>query len=254
MDNERFARALEAAAARERAGIGTLGEKGVHNALKHYYEPDVSCHEIPVGGFVADIVGENGIIEIQTASFYRMREKLTQFLQHARVTIVWPCIVNKRLIYIDPETGEMISKRRSNLHRGEYDIFYELYGIRQLISDPRLSICIAQLEADEYRPAGRKRGRRRKGANNGVERYPTALVGEIMLSSPVDYLRFLPDGLPQEFTVRQFADCAGIHEDTARSTLAVLAETGAVERCGKQGNAFVYRVISEFVTGQSECI
>ncbi len=246
MDSERFARAIETAGARQREGIGTLGEKGVHNTLKHYYEPDTSCHEIPIGGYVADIVGENGIIEIQSASFFKMREKLTRFLEYAPVTVVWPCVVNKRLIYIDPETGEMISSRRSGLHRGEYDVFRELYGIRKLMGDPRLSVCIAMLEADEYRPSGRKRGRRRKGANNGVERYPTALIGEIILSSPVDYLQLVPAGLPEEFTAKDFARSAGVSDDIARMTLAVLIETGIAERCGKQGNAYVYRILPDY--------
>ena len=49
-----------------RGGIGTLGEKSLHAALKLYYEPDSSRHEIPVGQYVADIVNEEGIIEIQT--------------------------------------------------------------------------------------------------------------------------------------------------------------------------------------------
>jgi hypothetical protein len=48
------------------SGIGTLGEKALHSILKYTYEPDVSRHEIKVGGFYADIVNEQGIIEIHT--------------------------------------------------------------------------------------------------------------------------------------------------------------------------------------------
>jgi len=242
MDRERFERAVEQASARARAGIGTLGEKGVHNTLKHYYEPDTACHEVTVGDFVADIVGENGIIEIQTASFSRMREKLTQFLEYAHVTVVWPCIVNKRIIRVDTATGEVVSTRKSNLHRGEYDLFGELYSIRGFVRDPRFSICIAMIEADEYRPAERKRGRKHRGANNGVERYPTALIDEITLSCAEDYLRFVPEGLPEVFTASDFAVSAKVSADIARMTLAVLIEAGAVERCGKTGRAFAYRL------------
>ncbi len=246
MDKERFARAIEAAGARERGAIGTLGEKGVHNTLKHYYEPDPECHEVPVGGFVADIVGENGIIEIQSASFARLREKLEIFLSCARVTVVWPCVASKRLINIDAETGEVISKRRSTVHRGEFDIFGELYSIRDLLSHPNLTVCITRIEADEYRPSDRKRGKRHKGANNGIERYPTALLDEVRLSGPYDYLKFIPAGLPEEFTARQFAAAAGLRDDTARSAINVLAALGITEKCGKAGNAFVYRLTGEW--------
>ncbi len=243
MDSERFNRALEAASSREREGIGTLGEKGVHNTLKHYYEPDSSCHEVPIGNYVADIVGENGIIEIQTASFYRMKDKLSCFLEAAHVTIVWPCVVNKRIIRIDPETGEVVSTRRSCVHRGEYDIFYELNGIRDFLTNPALSICIAQLEADEYRPISEKKGRRHRGANNSVERYPTMLSGEVWLSSPEDYLRFMPSGLPERYTAKAFAAACGLHIDTARYVLSVLTALGVVERCGKENRAYIYETV-----------
>lgn len=246
MDRERFLRALEAASARGREGIGTLGEKGVHNTLKHYYEPDPACHEVPVGGFVADIVGENGIIEIQTASFFKMKEKLSRFLEAAHVTIVWPCVVNKRIIRVDGETGEVISTRRSNVHRGEYDIFRELSGIREFLKNPSLSICIAQLEADEYRPAEERKGRRKRGAYNGVERYPTMLAGEILLESPEDYLRFLPAGLTEKYTAKSFASASGLHVDTARYVLSVLTAIGVTERCGKENRAYVYRTVDEY--------
>lgn len=243
MDKERFQRAIEAASARQRGRIGTLGEKGVHNTLKHYYEPDTDCHEIPVGGYVADIVGENGIIEIQSASFGKLREKLRCFLSAARVTVVWPCVVNKRIIRVDTETGEMISERRSTVHRGEYDIFRELWSLREFICDPRLTICIAQLEADEYRPAEEKKGRRRKGANNGIERYPTMLAGELVLSCAEDYLRFVPSGLPEEYNSKIFAKAAGVHLPIAQNALLVLSTLGVVERCGKQGNSYIYKTI-----------
>ena len=241
MDKERFQRAIKAASARQRGRIGTLGEKGVHNTLKHYYEPDTDCHEVAVGGYVADIVGENGIIEIQSASFGKLREKLRCFLAAARVTVVWPCVVNKRIIRVDTETGEIISERRSNVHRGEYDIFRELWSIREFLSDPRLTICIAQLEADEYRPAEQRRGRGRKGANNGIERYPTMLAGELILECAGDYLRFVPTNLPEQYTSKDFAKAAGVHIQIAQSALLVLNTIGVVERCGKQGNSYIYK-------------
>ena len=68
-----------------REGIGTLNEKTIHTVLKHYYEPDVSHHEIKVGRYYADIYNENGIIEIQTRQFNRLRLKLNEFLNEYRV-------------------------------------------------------------------------------------------------------------------------------------------------------------------------
>ena len=69
MNKERFAEACAVAAAREREGIGMMGETGVHNALKYYFVPYTDSHEVRIGGYIADAVGEDGIFEIQSASF-----------------------------------------------------------------------------------------------------------------------------------------------------------------------------------------
>lgn len=255
MDRERFLRACEAAAAREKgyitdesgavrpAGIGTRGEKGVHNALKHYYEPDVDCHEIPVGGYVADIVGEEGIIEIQTASFYKLKEKLTVFLEAAPVTVVWPCVVKKRLITVDPDTGEVISVRRSPKKSTEYKLLGELWGLDGLLGHPRLSIVIAQLEADEFRPAGQAKNRRRKGANNGIERIPTALVDELRFDCPDDFRRLIPETLPDRFTMAQLSKATGLPSMQTSGAVKALMQMGLIVEVGKEGRsrAFVQR-------------
>ena len=90
IDTERFLQARKEALGRVggAGGIGTLSEKALHAALKSYYEPDFESREVKVGGFVADIVGENGIIEIQTRGFDRLGRKLDVFLEAARVTVV----------------------------------------------------------------------------------------------------------------------------------------------------------------------
>ena len=249
MDQERFAAAIRAAAARERGfiteedgtvrptGIGTRGEKGVHSTLKHYYEPDVSCHEIPVGGYVADIVGERGIIEIQSVGFHKLHEKLAAFLEAAEVTVVWPCVVKKRLITVDRETGEVVSVRRSPKMCSRYGLFAELWGLGELLTHPGLSIIIAEIEADEYRPAGQTRRRRRRGALNGVERIPTALVNEIILSCPEDYRRLIPESLPERFTMTQFAEATRIGSLTTSGAIKALLKLGVIAEDGKEGRS-----------------
>ena len=42
-------------------GIGTKREKTVHAVLKNYFEPFHDSQEQKIGGYIADIVGENGI-------------------------------------------------------------------------------------------------------------------------------------------------------------------------------------------------
>ena len=71
MDEVRFRAAVARALLRHREGIGMLGEKSLHSALKYYYEPDETKHEIAFEGFFADIMNEDGITEIQTGSLLK---------------------------------------------------------------------------------------------------------------------------------------------------------------------------------------
>ena len=111
-------------------GIGTLKEKTLHAVLKNFYEPDISCHEIKIGRFVADILHENQVVEIQTRNFNSMRKKLDNFLKLYTVTIVYPIVYTKWLYWIDETTGEISSKRKSPKRGCFYDAFYELYKIK----------------------------------------------------------------------------------------------------------------------------
>ena len=65
---------------KEYASIGEYQEKSIHNMLKNYFEPDLSSQEVKIGNFIADIYNEEGIIEIQTRNFYKLKEKLQVFL------------------------------------------------------------------------------------------------------------------------------------------------------------------------------
>ena len=100
---------------RDRNGIGTLSEKTVHAVMKNYYAPDEDMHEIPVENCVADIYTGTDIVEIQTRSFNRMRQKLDRFLPLYPVTIVYPIPYVKTLFWIDEESGEISAGRKSPL-------------------------------------------------------------------------------------------------------------------------------------------
>ena len=118
---------------RQRLQIGTLSEKTVHAVLKNYYEPDEDKQEIPIEGMYADIYADGEIIEIQTRSFDRLREKLNRFLPLYKVSVVLPIPDIKWLIWIDEETGEMSDKRKSPKKGNAYQAFREFYKIKPYI-------------------------------------------------------------------------------------------------------------------------
>ena len=116
---------------RLRAGIGTLGEKSLHAILKNYFEPAGENQETRVGGFVADIVGSEGIFEIQTKGFDKLRKKLAAFLPVCPVTVVYPVAQLKWVNWVDPSSGEVVARNRSPRRGQAADVFYELYKIKE---------------------------------------------------------------------------------------------------------------------------
>lgn len=257
-EKEAFLAAREAVLRKTRArdSIGTMGEKTLHAVLKRYYEPDSSRHEIPVGEYVADIVGEQGITEIQTRQFSRLQSKLCAFLEAADVTVVYPIVVSKRVISTDAATGELISSRLSPKKGGLFTAVPEIYVIRRFLHHPRLTLRLPLLAAEEHRVFGVKTRRRKKQRTRRGEfisdLIPTELLGEIILRNPQDYGVFFSrcgEGLPDVFSAAQFAASAGIDIDTARRTLALLAFMGQAEPSGRQGSAKLYRRVGTAVIG-----
>lgn len=242
MDKERFTRALEEVmnSGAQQKGIGTLGEKSVHAVLKAYYSEDSECTEIKVGGFVADIVGENGITEIQTRSLWRLKKKLEAFLPVCRVNVVYPIEAVKYIQWASPETGELLKKRKSPKRCGIYDGIAELYGIKPLLGHENLSIRFMIIETQELRlKTGARRGRQK--AKEKLDKIPTALLDEIVIEGRDDYLALLPSGLDGEFTSNEFAEAAKIRSETASVCLNVMRFVGAVEIVGKKGRLNLYR-------------
>jgi hypothetical protein len=220
-------------------GIGTLGEKTLHSVLKNYFEQEQSRHEIKVGRYVADIVTENGIIEIQTRQFSALRQKLACFLEQSDVTVVYPVAQTKWLLWIDEATGEITKKRRSPKLGQPYEIFYELYQIRTLLEHPRLRLCIVLLELEEYRTLNGWSRDKKKGSTR-YDRIPVDIADEVCIDGPDDYIKLIPEALESSFTVKDFKSASGLSLYASGLALNVLHSVGVVVRTGKKGNAYVY--------------
>lgn len=242
LDNERFQAARAAALGRTQgeSGIGTLSEKALHAALKAYYEPDTESHEIALGGFVADIVGEEGIIEIQTRGFDRLRAKLDAFLDAARVTVVYPIVEKRWLRWIDPETGEVSAPKKSPKKWIPFDVFPELYKIKPQLQHPNFRLRLVLLELTDYRYLDGYGQKKKIRASRG-ERVPEALLGEIDLTCPMDYLRLLPETLEEPFTTKTLAKAVKRPVAHAQCAVNVLFSLGVLERVGREKNAYLYR-------------
>lgn len=222
-------------------GVGSLSEQSQHAILKNYYCPNPSSQEINIGPFVADIADETGITEIQTRNFGSMRKKLDFFLKNYPVRLVYPRASIKWLVQINPETGEILSRRRSPKKDGMLELFRELYSIQSLLWDANFSITIPLMECEEYRIAKPDA----KPFHKKYENYkllPLSLLGESVISCPQDLLNLLPETLPPQFTSADLKKYAKTTDRLSFYTISVLRSLGLIEQIGKKGRAFLYQI------------
>lgn len=226
---------------RERQGIGTLSEKTVHAVLKNYYAPDEDMHEIPIEKCVADIFTGTEILEIQTRSFDRMREKLNRFLPLYPVTIIYPIPSTKTLFWIDETTGEISAGRKSPLKGSPYLVFPELYKIKNYLKDPNLKIKLTFINMEEYKLLNGWSKDKKKGSTR-YDRIPVSIEKEVDFECRQDYLQLIPYTLEEPFGVAEFAKAAHIRKELAGTVVHILCYLELIEFCGKRGRAYLYRV------------
>lgn len=220
-------------------GIGTLREKTIHSILKYYYAPDSSYHEIKIGPYVADICVDGEIFEVQTRNFNTMRSKLKYFLQEHDVTIIYPVARHKWISWLDLETGALSQKRKSPKTGTKYQIIPELYRIKMFIANPCLHFIIPLIDVEETRFLNGWSRDKKKGSSR-MDGMPVGIHDEIRIDAVSDYLKFLPDELPEKFTSGDLAKTAKIPVSSASRLLNVLLETGIIKRVGKTGNKYLY--------------
>ena len=226
--------------AERKSSIGTYYEKTLHSMLKACYEPDESYHEITNLGYIADIKNESCIIEIQTSGFFRLKQKLAAFLPQGRVVVVYPLPFTKWLVWVDKETGETTKKRKSPKQGCLFDAVRELYTIREYITHPNFELRIVFFDVDEHRNLDGWSEDKKRGSSR-VERYPVGFVNEYSFCVAEDYLRFLPEGLPERFTAKDFAAAIKRNASTARLTINLLRIFELIEAVGKSGNAVIFQ-------------
>ena len=256
-ETERFSEAIfawnglaRAALESGRPQIGVLGEKSLHSIIKRYVTEEESCYEVPIYGndgadkhrYIADICIGNRIYEIQTGSFYPLVPKISYYLRETDydVTVVHPVPGIRYKVWIDPETGEVQSRKRSPKKGRAEDALREIFWIRDLLKNPRLHVWLLFLEEDEYRYLDGWSHDKKRGSNR-CERVPAALLGSVRLNSAEDYRGFLMPELPCAFTATELGKLLGLRGKAIYSALKVLLATGWAEQIGMRGRSVLYR-------------
>ncbi|UCE87396.1 MAG: hypothetical protein JSU66_06680, partial [Deltaproteobacteria bacterium] len=184
------------------SSIGLLNEKSLHAQLKLWYARPGDRFEVPVDGYVVDIVRGDLLIEIQTGSFSSIRRKLRALSAAHPLRLVYPIPREKWIVKLPPgrRKGTRVGtvRRRSPKRGDAVHLFEELVAFPDLVAEPRFSIEVLLTVEEELRQLGPRARRRRRGWST-LERRLVDVVGRHVFDGPADLARLLPAALPEPF-------------------------------------------------------
>jgi hypothetical protein len=219
--------------------IGLLNEKPLHASLKEWYRCNGDQVEVPLEGFVVDLVHDGVLIEIQTGGFASMRRKFDRLLDLYPIRLVYPVARKKWIVKLDDAGGE-VSRRRSPKHGVAADVCGELVSFPSLLSHPNFTLEVALTEEEEVRRPDAKRGWRR-GGYVIEERRLVGVVDTVLITSPEDLLGLVPADLPDPFTTSDLAAGLGRTRHLAQEVAYCLRVSGAVQSVGRDKRGILYR-------------
>lgn len=220
-------------------GIGQFNEQHLHQSLKAFYAQDIWDTEVPVDGYVVDVVQGERLVEIQTGNFYAIRHKLTDLVKRHAVHLVYPIPLEKWLVKLPVEDKE-VSQRRKSPKRGALEsIFGELVSFPTLLCEENFTLELVLIQEEEVRRfVGEDRWR--KNGWETVERRLLSVVRQEAFEYPYQLLSLLPVGLSAAFTTAELAKLGGFSLSLAQKMAYCLREMGAIRCLGKKGRYNLY--------------
>ncbi len=221
--------------------IGTYMERTCHRMLKICYEPDIAFHEVPYKGYIADILNDQGITEIQTVGFRALHDKLAVFLQDNSVCVVHPVFHKKRICWIDPASGEVNTGSYRTYPKTVYKILSELLAIVDYFGMPNLSVENVYLAVSEHKLLDGY-GKERKKRATKSDTVPDEFIGVDILRDADDIRKLLPFSVGEEFTSEVFSKRTGLRRMPLWRALKFLTIIEVIAKVGKKGNSIIYRI------------
>lgn len=215
--------------------IGTYREGPLHAALKNWYARPGDQFEVPVDGFVIDLVRDDLLVEIQTGGFTPLRRKLERLLDTHRVRIVHPIALDTWIVRMG-DGGEVLSRRRSPKHQTPVDIFAGLVSITDHLTSPDLEIDVVSTVQQQVRKHEAGKAWRRKGWVID-HRSLIEVAGVVEIRSKADLAGFLPSAMDDPFTTADLAAALETNRRTAQQMVYCLRRVGTLLPAGMQGRA-----------------
>lgn len=222
------------------SAINTWNEGPLHAALKAWYAQPGDALEVPVDGFIIDIVRGDVLIEIQTRGFTVLKDKLTALTRAHPVRLVYPIAREKWIVKLADDGKKQVSRRRSPKRGVVEQIFDELVSIPHLLAQPNFTLEVVFIHEEETRRHDARRGWRRKGWVTH-ERRLIEVVGQHYFSSPEDLRALLPASLVEPFTASDLARLIPGNLRRAQKMIYCLRAMGLILQTGKRGRAILYQ-------------
>jgi len=222
-------------------------ESTLHRELKTLYAGEAAQCEVRLDKFRIDAVREDGcLVEIQHGSLAAIRRKLEHLLSNRHhVLLVKPIIHRKRIIWLERRSGNETARRWSPKRCGFLELFDELVYVAPIFPHPQLTLEVPLVEIEERRVRIKAKRRRRFAPDYEIaEQCLTRVVDSRRFHQNADLMHLLPRTLPQPFHTAHLAEMLSITRWLAQRIAYCLRKTGAVEECGKQGNARLYQIKS----------
>lgn len=220
--------------------VGELREGALHAALKRRLARPGDRLEVPVEGYVIDLVRADGeLVEVQTGAFSPLRAKLDALLDRYPMRIVHPVAAERRIVRVD-EHGTVVSERRSPLRPGPEAVFDGLVSFPTLLSHPHLTVEVLLCREDHVRAPAPRRGRR--FLRDPGERRLVDVLERVELSCAADAAALLPALGDAPFSTRELATAMDVPLALAQRTAACLRALALVEPAGRRGRAPLYRL------------
>ena len=219
-------------------GIGLLNEKPLHASLKEWYAQPGDRFEVPVEGFVIDIVRDDLLLEIQTSNLASLKSKVGWLARSHQVRLIHPIAWEKWIVHLASDEDHAVSRRKSPKRGRVEDLFWEIVGLGRLFANRNLSLEVLMIREEEARryQAGRRWRRRGWGTE---ERRLLQVVDRRLFGDPADWLALLPEGF-ECFTASDLADAIGVRLELAQKMAYFLREARLVNLIGKRGRANLY--------------
>jgi hypothetical protein len=219
--------------------IGTLNEGSLHEALKRQYAQPGDRFEVPLDGFVVDILRNGGgpeelIIEIQTSGFGSMGRKLDHLLEGRRVLLVHP-IATRTTLERAGARGRR-SPKRGSVH----DLFEELVAIPTLLDHPNLRLHVVLVEVTKVQIAD-PAIRRGRGGFRTVDRRLDRIVETHEFVDVTDLKALVPGRLPSPFTTADLSDAAGVARPIAQRIAYCFNAANLIDEVGRDRDGKWYR-------------